>query len=471
GIARLELDDLDFGFALRQKEHREKSKRAQAHLLDVFALGGCRREEEENFIDAIVETSVFESAVESAGLCKETFKAITSEAKLRPSELPKLRISRPVDCLNGLHRVAAAKNFLDRNDRWWIVRLYSKGTETFHRTVKLKLLIGDTATRLVESFAHEQRYSDGTIFRNIRRYHLLNDAESENRWWAHLTNTKRKDLRQLMKNNLIIAAFDRLLDFPGLWTPIQLGTLHRLHGLRCPEELNTYLQHIEAIWSCMVPSNSRRYVDTVTVQHLESCAPGVSENDERRVTFLMESNQIFATLPDEPGIKNEILQSIKSVRCLIPSLRTFFENQKYLEPCCIILRTLLGESEKRSIWKGFSANYFRPPELYVQYSEQSTRTFSLSESSVISFHAGKAIGYLQLWLFCLRHFPEMTSIAPKMTPGMKKQRRDHNPALWQKLGRLAVALGFRTPPALQLAAQSPDRENAMQFLQSARPSW
>lgn len=54
-------------------------------------------------------------------------------------------------------------------------------------------------------------------------------------WWARLTVTKQKDLRQLLKNHALAESFDRLLDFSGMWEPIQLGTLHRFHGLRCPE--------------------------------------------------------------------------------------------------------------------------------------------------------------------------------------------------------------------------------------------
>ena len=86
-----------------------------------------------------------------------------------------------------------------------------------------------------ESFAHEQKYSDGMIFRNIRHYHLKRDKTSENIWWARLTDTKSRDLHQLIKNENLTIAFDNLVDFPGLWQSIQLGKLHRLHGLRCQE--------------------------------------------------------------------------------------------------------------------------------------------------------------------------------------------------------------------------------------------
>jgi hypothetical protein len=82
-------------------------------------------------------------------------------------------------------------------------------------------------------------------------YSRKRNVVEEDKWWARLTETKKKDLRQLISSNKyhkipyfnedsneserLIDAFDDLLDTPGLWPPIQLGTLHRLHGLRCRE--------------------------------------------------------------------------------------------------------------------------------------------------------------------------------------------------------------------------------------------
>ncbi|EOA82041.1 uncharacterized protein SETTUDRAFT_97422, partial [Exserohilum turcica Et28A] len=68
--------------------------------------------------------------------------------------------------------------------------------------------------------------TDGIIFRNIRRYARAHDAENEKKWWARLTATKRKDLTQLLPNHKLSLAFDALIDYAGLWTPICLGTLH-----------------------------------------------------------------------------------------------------------------------------------------------------------------------------------------------------------------------------------------------------
>lgn len=69
----------------------------------------------------------------------------------------------------------------------------------------------------------------------------------EHKWWARLTETKRKDLRQLLRDERYALAFDALLDWPGLWTTIKLGSLHRLLCLKCDEvcssERSVFLCH------------------------------------------------------------------------------------------------------------------------------------------------------------------------------------------------------------------------------------
>ncbi len=95
-------------------------------------------------------------------------------------------------------------------------------------------------TELHESFKHEKAFTDGEIFRNIRIYALKRDKKSEKKWWARLSPTKQKDLKQLLGNEKIETAFDNLIEFAGLWPPIQLGQLHRFHGLKCYKVMSCF---------------------------------------------------------------------------------------------------------------------------------------------------------------------------------------------------------------------------------------
>lgn len=90
-------------------------------------------------------------------------------------------------------------------------------------------------TAFIENSLKEQAVSDGEIFRKLLLSKRENDRAAEKKWWARLTETKRKNLQQLLRDTVLAAAFYGLLDWPGLWTPIQLGTLHRLLTLKCSE--------------------------------------------------------------------------------------------------------------------------------------------------------------------------------------------------------------------------------------------
>lgn len=63
----------------------------------------------------------------------------------------------------------------------------------------------------------------------------LGDDSGEREWWSRLTKGKDQDLHQLIRHPQFCQAFDKLLVFPGLWTGLQLGSLHRFLSLKCDE--------------------------------------------------------------------------------------------------------------------------------------------------------------------------------------------------------------------------------------------
>ena len=67
-------------------------------------------------------------------------------------------------------------------------------------------------------------------------YARANQFQAEKKWWARLdSKSKRGHLTRLLKNNELAEAFHALLDYPGLWSDFQLGTLHRILPMRCDE--------------------------------------------------------------------------------------------------------------------------------------------------------------------------------------------------------------------------------------------
>ncbi|PPJ60726.1 hypothetical protein CBER1_11370 [Cercospora berteroae] len=424
GLARVNLSDLTYDHPAA-RGHRPVTARNVARLTQIFRLEGCDRLQiDQHCIDGLVDYDA---------LYGDLTGAIAPRAQRLPAtveDIPFLHTT--VRCLNGLHRKLAAEEYLDENDRWWTVRIFLDGrSETEHTTT-------------VEEYANELCYNDGEIFRNIRLYNIAGDQEHENRWWARLTETKRKDLKQLLKNGQYSRAFDTLLPWHGLWYPIKLGSLHRLLTMKCDEEMINYLQHIAKSWE-QITSLAQDAVDIGTVKALEGLAPAFSQSDSASVRQAMHLKTLFPSIDDEQE-RCELLRNILATSTLIPSLLTFFESLKYLEPCAKVLRSLLPPRMKRTIRQSLWGSYFQPAELVIEYPEGVIRSALPSSMTVV-----RSAAYLQLWLFALRHFPELTNSTPRKDSDQGKPlATEPNPLLWQRFGELACALGFATTAAKNL---------------------
>ena len=82
----------------------------------------------------------------------------------------------------------------------------------------------------------------------------------------------------------------------------------------------------------------------------------------------MESGKIFPDILDQ-SIRGLILQNISLVDYLIPLLRTFFKNLKYLEPYYIILKYLISNKIKGTICRSLKACYYPPKNLIILFLE------------------------------------------------------------------------------------------------------
>lgn len=119
GVARLPLTTLNFEHELFKRQHRPVSEKIVDRLRAIFRREGCLRSQSQNWIDALVDPRRLRSALARNGLTQD---------ELRPEaeEIPLLDLG-PVECLQGVHRILAAADVLNQNDRWWTVRLYCPG--------------------------------------------------------------------------------------------------------------------------------------------------------------------------------------------------------------------------------------------------------------------------------------------------------------------------------------------------------
>ncbi|KAK4982611.1 hypothetical protein LTR50_007666 [Elasticomyces elasticus] len=442
GLVRVDIDALDFAHGT---VHRPISERNVDRLRQVFTLEGCRRYTEKNYITAVVDLPTLERALLDFDLQLDGLLQ-----RCAPQDIPKLSCAK-LRCLHGLHRVSAALQHLDENDRWWIVKLFTDD------------LPEPDSVKISEDYLNEQPYSDGEIFWKIRHYHQSGDDRVEKKWWTRLSPTKRKDLTQLLKDERYAQAFDALLEWPGLWAPIKLGTLHRLSTLKCDEELLRHLAHVRSVWQGILDGveHSPHSVDSRTVSAVQALAPSHSSSDKASIEDAISEGSIFAGVRDE-DLRSRVFRNFCSVPGLVPSLHTFFENLKYLEPCCTVLKRLLNPGNKKTIWRGLTGCYYRPDQPVAECAEDDRRQHSPTDLAT-----DRSLAYKQLWLFAMRHFPEMTAVAPRKELGKGKPGvKQSSPILWQRFGDLAVSLGFRTRQALDLQREDPSKALAVQLAHS-----
>ena len=98
----------------------------------------------------------------------------------------------------------------------------------------------------------------------------------------------------------------------------------------------------------------------------------------------------------------------------------------------------------------------------IQTSETVFRRYSHSQGDPAE------LGYRQLWLYAMRHYPKLSKKPQKKDPTAKPNREVVDPMILYDMAVLAKRLGFQSPQIEQLTQQSPDRQIAQDALLRAR---
>jgi hypothetical protein len=196
--------------------------------------------------------------------------------------------------------------------------------------------------------------------------------------------------------------------------------------------------------------DQRDFVDASSVVKLQSLSPQHSTADLLLISDAIDNNEIFPKIKDRES-RNTLRRNICSLDNSVPSLQTFFEDMKYLEPCAKVLKALLPSKTKQSVCRGLMGSYFEPPILLVEHAYNDLRTHDTRQRTA-------TLAYQQLWLFALRNFPLMTNFtAKKVCDKDKPHAVEPSPVIWQEFGSLALSLGFKTAHASELSAQNPTK--------------
>jgi hypothetical protein len=112
------ITHLDFPHPSRQID-----RKIVGRLKKDFKRRGCLKETPDNWIQAIIDDSILQAALEKLGMSAAQFKATSTD---RPPLLD-LGSRVKLECLHGQHRIRAAKEGLGAPERWWVVELYGTG--------------------------------------------------------------------------------------------------------------------------------------------------------------------------------------------------------------------------------------------------------------------------------------------------------------------------------------------------------
>ena len=153
----------------------------------------------------------------------------------------------------------------------------------------------------------------------------------------------------------------------------------------------------------------------------------------------MASGALFPNITD--GItRSLLLQQLLRTDRRIPSIETFLEDTKWLEPCSVAIRD-------RSYSKG-------------------PRAARLPDNAIQAFTRA----YRSLFAFAWRHFPDLSGIWPKQDPKRPKQiTQTHNDFIKHEFRGCAMALGFKAREGFDESSRAPEVTMVRKFLHAIRP--
>jgi hypothetical protein len=124
GTARINLDQICFQPNISRTLDRKNVDR----LYEIFKKEGCRRFDVQNHVTATVSRQDLQIALQAARVSSR--ELLTNP----PKEFPRLNFpTGQLHGLHGQHRIQAATELLNRDDRWWTVDIYLDGTMLFVR--------------------------------------------------------------------------------------------------------------------------------------------------------------------------------------------------------------------------------------------------------------------------------------------------------------------------------------------------
>ena len=118
-------------------------------------------------------------------------------------------------------------------------------------------------------------------------------------------------------------------------------------------------------------------------------------------------------------------------------METFLHNLTYLEPRVKVMKGLLSSLGKRTVRQSFMSNFNDVAHLVIEEKE--------AEFHPLQDKSSPDTAYKQLWLYGMRHFPEMVEVTPRRELGQPSpSAKEPGHWYWYQFASLAQRVGFET---------------------------
>ena len=173
--------------------------------------------------------------------------------------------------------------------------------------------------------------------------------------------------------------------------------------LKYEQELYNCLGLVKTTWEQILDPTgaSHLHLDANTVHTIQDRSLLTSSEDYHFIEKCMQDGVLFPAVTDKQQ-RLDIFHRLSVIPYLIPSLYTFIENTKYIEPPAKIMKKLLPPRFKGSVCQVFRRLHTGQTQIMEQQSETAFSSLSLSAEECFQ------VAYQQLWLLAMRRFPEMT---------------------------------------------------------------
>ena len=159
-------------------------------------------------------------------------------------------------------------------------------------------------------------------------------------------------------------------------------------------------------------------------------------------------------------IRNRLRDSLLSIKCLIPSIKSMHENLKYLKTGSELLKKLLvGRVSKGTLRCTLRSEWEERRDALIE-SVSGVRQIIKNVSTETCWD----LTYKQLWIFVLRRFADLGGRAPKKEVKERPYKPWEDPNLQLRFLRFALDLGLKTERILTCIANDPRKQDLRDFI-------